>query len=183
MYLIKKLTSLSRICLMAILMSGLMVSNIAYAQTNTDVAKVGFFNLATVMSNIPQAKKAEKRLESEFSERKKKLEKLEEGIKKDQDKFERDQQIMSDADKDKARRELRNRSREFKLSVQEYQEDLSLRQNQETSELQKLVRQAVLEVAKDEKYDLIVDQGAVLFASDKVDITKKVMQKLSKNAN
>ena len=164
----------------SILLLCLLVTNTAFAQA--DIAKVGYFDLQWVMNNSPQARQAVKRLEAEFEDRKKKLEDLEKQIKSDQEKFERDQQIMSDAEKDKKRRELRNRKREWQLSIQEYQEDLSLRQNQETATLQKLVRQAVLEVAKKDSYDLIIDQGAVLFASEKVDITKKVIQRLSEQA-
>lgn len=168
---------MKRYILLICLSLGLSVAN-----AQTDLAKVGYFDLQWVMNNSPQAKQAVKRLEAEFADRKKKLENLEKQIQSDQEKFERDQQIMSDTEKDKTRRQLRNRKREWQLSIQEYQEDLSLRQNQETATLQKLVRQAVLEVAKEDSYDLIIDQGAVLFASDKVDITKKVIKRLSEQA-
>lgn len=164
-----------------VLLVCLGVTNLAVAKE--DVAKVGYFDLVRVMNNIPQAKQAEKRLGAEFEQRKKKLEQFDGEVKLEQSQFERDKQVMSDVEREKKRREIRNRSRELKLSIQEYQEDLSLRQNQETASLQKLVRQAVLEVAKEDGYDLIIDQGAVLFASDKVDITKKVMQRLSVKVN
>jgi len=152
----------------------------AQVSAQSDAVKIGYFDLVRVMNSIPQAKEAEKRLEVEFADRKSRLENLDATIKEDKTVFERDQSIMSDAEVDKTRRDLRNRSRELKLSIQEYQEDLSLRQNQETAALQQLVRQAVLQVAKEEGFDLIIDQGAVLFASDRVNITKKVMQSLSK---
>jgi len=171
----------------AFLVSALLLASYSFAQTDqvsqvnqSETAKVGYFDLVRVMNSIPQAKEAEKRLEIEFASRKARLEQQDASIKEDKSAFERDQSIMSDADKDKTRRDLRNRSRELKLSIQEYQEDLSLRQNQETAALQQLVRQAVLQVAKEDGFDLIIDQGAVLFASDRVNITKKVMQSLSK---
>ncbi len=144
----------------------------------TEPVKVGFFNFVQVMANIPQAKEAEERLGDEFAARKSSIEALDVELKKVQEDLKRDALILSAAEQDAKKRDLRNRRREFKLLLEEYQEDLSLRQNQETAALQKLVRQAVLDVAKQEKFDLIIDQGAVLFASDKVNITAAVMQRL-----
>ena len=152
----------------------------AFSQAQTDALKIGFFNFVQVMANIPQAKEAEKRLEDEFATRKKNIESLDIELKNEADELERDSLVSSATEQDAKRRKLRNRRREFKLLLEEYQEDLSLRQNQETAALQKLVRQAVLDVAKEDKFDLIIDQGAVLFASEKVNITAAVMQRLQK---
>ena len=153
----------------------LAATSIAQAQTEL---KIGYFNFVQVMANIPQAKEAEKRLGDEFAKRKNVLEKTDGELKKDSDQLKRDALVLSAAEQEAKRRDLRNRSREFKLLAEEYQEDLSLRQNQETAALQKLVRQAVLEIAKEEQFDLIIDQGAVLFASEKINITAAVLERL-----
>ena len=155
----------------------LAATSIAQAQTEL---KIGYFNFVQVMANIPQAKEAEKRLADEFAKRKNALETTDGELKKDSDQLKRDALVLSAAEQEAKRRDLRNRSREFKLLAEEYQEDLSLRQNQETAELQKLVRQAVLEIAKEEQFDLIIDQGAVLFASEKINITAAVLERLQK---
>ena len=155
----------------------LAATSIAQAQTEL---KIGYFNFVQVMANIPQAKEAEKRLADEFAKRKNVLETTDGELKKDSDQLKRDALVLSAAEQEAKRRDLRNRSREFKLLAEEYQEDLSLRQNQETAELQKLVRQAVLEIAKEEQFDLIIDQGAVLFASEKINITAAVLERLQK---
>ena len=148
------------------------------AQGQTDSLKIGYFNFVQVMSSIPQSKEAEQRLGDEFAQRKSKLEKLDSDLKTDADALKRDALVLSASEQDSKKRDLRNRRREFKLLLEEYQEDLSLRQNQETAALQKLVRQAVLDIAKEEKFDLIIDQGAVLFASEKVNITATVLKRL-----
>ena len=155
----------------------LAATSIAQAQTEL---KIGYFNFVQVMANIPQAKEAEKRLADEFAKRKNALETTDGELKKDSDQLKRDALVLSATEQEAKRRDLRNRSREFKLLAEEYQEDLSLRQNQETAELQKLVRQAVLEIAKEEQFDLIIDQGAVLFASEKINITAAVLERLQK---
>ncbi len=166
---------INKLVLCTILLSFSMLSN-----AQTDILKIGYFNFVQVMANIPQAKEAEKRLGDEFATRKTSIEALDDELKKEADDLKRDALVLSAAEQDAKRRKLRNRRREFKLLLEEYQEDLSLRQNQETAALQKLVRQAVLDVAKEGKFDLIIDQGAVLFASEKVNITAAVMQRLQK---
>lgn len=166
---------INKLVLCAFLLS---FSVLSHAQA--DALKIGFFNFVQVMANIPQAKEAEKRLGDEFATRKTNIEALDDELKKEADELKRDALVLSAAEQDAKRRNLRNRRREFKLLLEEYQEDLSLRQNQETAALQKLVRQAVLDVAKEGKFDLIIDQGAVLFASEKVNITAAVMQRLQK---
>ena len=150
------------------------------SSAQTDALKIGYFNFAQVMANIPQASEAEKRLKDEFASRKASIESLDGELKKEADDLKRDALVLSAAEQEAKKRNLRNRGREFKLLLEEYQEDLSLRQNQETAALQKLVRQAVLDIAKEGKFDLIIDQGAVLFASEKVNITAAVMQYLQK---
>jgi len=153
---------------------------VSTVQAQTEPLKIGYFNLVQVMSNIPQAKDAEKRLGDEFVQRKTKLEATDNELKKEADALKRDALVLSAAEQEAKKRDLRNRTREFKLLLEEYQEDLSLRQNQETAELQKLVRQAVLDIAKEEKFDLIIDQGAILFASEKINITAAVLERLQK---
>ena len=140
------------------------MATVSIAQAQTASLKIGYFNLVQVMANIPQAKTAEKRLADEFAQRKTKLEQTDSELKKNSDELKRDALVLSAAEQEAKKRDLRNRSREFKLLLEEYQEDLALRQNQETAALQKLVRQAVLEIAKEEQFDLIIDQGAVLLS-------------------
>ena len=163
-----------------VLLSLLLIafSQMSYAQES--VVKIGYFNLVQVMTKVPQAQAAEKRLEDEFAPRKARIEGLDAELKDYQKNFEKESLVMSASEQDAKRRDLRNRKRELNLLLQEYEEDLALRQNQETAALQKLVREAVLQVAKEENFDLILDQGAVLFASNKVDITAIVMQRLAK---
>ena len=140
--------------------------------------KIGYFNFSQVLANIPQAQEAEKRLGDEFADRKANIEGLDKELKALAEELQRDALVLSSAEQDAKRRELRNRQREFQLLLEEYQEDLSLRQNQETAALQKLVRQAVLDIAKEGQFDLIIDQAAVLYASEKVNITAQVLQRL-----
>ncbi len=60
---------------------------------------------------------------------------------------------------------------------QEMREDLNLRRNEELGNLQKIISNAIIEMAKQENFDLIV-QDAV-YASSQIDITDAVLDKLN----
>ena len=80
------------------------------------------------------------------------------------------------------RRKLKERTlvsdqRDIKRLQDEYSEDLSIRRNEELRKLEKEIAKTITDIAKKEKYDLIVFQG-VIYASEKVDITNKVLESL-----
>jgi outer membrane protein len=54
-----------------------------------------------------------------------------------------------------------------------------LRRNEELAALQKIVQKAIVEIARQEGYDLVLHEG-VTHAGPKVDITDKILKKLGK---
>jgi len=67
----------------------------------------------------------------------------------------------------------------FERNSVTHREDYNQRRNEELAVLQQVVRKAILEIAKQEKYDLVLHEGTV-YASDSIDITEKVLKKLGK---
>ena len=140
--------------------------------------KVGYFNFGQILQNVPQTREAEKKLEAEFEPKKKEISDLQEKIKKMATDYEKNKLVMSENDLVKIQSDLRAQEREYKLLVQDYQDDLSIRRNQEMSTIQKLIYQEALEIAKAGTYDLLLQNG-VIYASAKVDITAQILKSLS----
>ncbi len=140
--------------------------------------KVGFVDVQKVLKNAPQAEDARMRMEKEFAPRDRELVKLQKEIRKAEDKLVRDGAIMSEKDVGDLKRDARTRKRELKRRQDEFREDLNLRRNQELSKIQRMVLEAIQALAKQEKYDLIVSE--VVFHSNRVDITPKVVEALKK---
>ena len=65
------------------------------------------------------------------------------------------------------------------IIIDEFREELNVRQNEELRKLERLVLKVVAKIAETEKYDLIIHQGAI-FASNRIDITDKVLAALGK---
>ncbi|MFN2349239.1 MAG: OmpH family outer membrane protein, partial [Thioalkalivibrio sp.] len=76
-------------------------------------------------------------------------------------------------------RNFRNRSREFKRAQDMFSEDLNVRRNEELGRLQRLVQSVILEMAQQDGYDLVLTERNVLFASERINITDKVLERLT----
>ncbi len=142
--------------------------------------KVGFVNAAVLLDKAPQAEAARKKLENEFSAREKELVAQQKTVQDMESKLSRDSATMSDTEQRKLERDLTTRKRELKNSQDEFRDDLNIRRNEELGKLQRSVYEVIVALAKQEKYDMIVGDG-VIYASEQVDITDKVLQQLKSN--
>jgi len=158
-----------------LLVLGFFLSLNAVAQE----VKIGFVNSARVLQEAPQAEQARVKLQSEFAPRDKKIVAMQKTLKKLEDEMNRDAAVMSDTVRKKKEREILAKKRDIKRSQEEFNEDLNLRRNEELNNLQQKVYEAIVSLAEEEKYDVILGDS-VMFASKRVDITDKVIKRLSK---
>ena len=141
--------------------------------------KVGYLNLSEIMEKSPQAEAASKTLEKEFSYRYEKLTAARDEIVKFEETLKKDGTVMTDTRRSELEREILSKKREYIRQQEELKEDFNIRRNQEMGGLQKSVNEVVTGLAKSEKYDLVVTQP-VLFASERIDITQRVLEELQK---
>jgi outer membrane protein len=139
--------------------------------------KIGFVDTAKLMEGAPQAKSAQSKIEAEFAPREKELVALQREIKKMEDDLSRDGTVMSESKRSQVERDILSKRRDLKRSQEEFRDDLNIRRNEVLAKLQKDMYEAVVALAKEQKFDLILSQG-VVYTSDRVDITDSVLQKL-----
>jgi outer membrane protein len=155
-------------------LSLLLLANAAYADL-----KIGFVNIPAVLEKAPQAEKAKKRLEAKFSPRDKQLVSQQKEIQTLEERMTRDSSVMSDSERSNLERNILTKKRDAKRSQQEFSEDFNASRNEELGKLQRRIVEAIREIAKDQNFDLLLTDG-VIYASDKIDVTAQVQQKLSK---
>jgi outer membrane protein len=155
-----------------LLLGLLMSANIQAADL-----KIGFVNVARLLEKAPQAEQAKKELEREFSPRDKKLVAEQKEIKQMEERLAKDAAVMSESERDKLDKEILGRKREAKRAQDEFREDFNLRRNEELTQLQKEIFEAIQSLAKEDNYDLLLTDG-VVFASEAIDVTSKVENKL-----
>jgi outer membrane protein len=139
--------------------------------------KIGVVNAGVVLDKSPQKAAALARLEKEFSARSKSLEAKHKALRAAQEKLKKDGAILSADQRRDKERDLLSDQRELQRLQDEYSEDLSIRRNEELRKLEKDIAETIVDLAKKESYDLVLYQG-VIFASDKVDLTDKVLEML-----
>jgi outer membrane protein len=154
---------------------GLMFTANSYA---ADI-KIGIVHFQILLEKAPQAEKAQKRLEQEFSPRQKQLLAQQREIQNMDDRLGKDSAVLSEAARNNLEKDILNKKRDFKRTQQELSEDFSVRRNDELSKLQRHITEAISGIAKEQSFDLILTEGTVLYASEQIDVTAQVQQKLS----
>jgi outer membrane protein len=143
--------------------------------------KVGFVNTDKILEESPQAKAADERLKKEFTARDQKLIETRKEIRTLEEKLAKDAAVMSEAERLKAERDIISRKRDVKRAQDEFDDDFNLRRNEELIKVRKTVFDAIVALAKQEGFDLILS-GGVVFAAGRVDITDKVLERLKSSA-
>jgi outer membrane protein len=143
--------------------------------------RVAYVNMAKVLEDAPQATEASAKLEQSFSPREREIVALQREVRELEERLLRDGQGMTDVTRGGLELDLRSRKRELKRQQDEFREDLNLRKGQELAAIQRLVIDAIQGLAKREGYDLVLSEG-VVFASSRVDVTDRVLERLRQAA-
>jgi outer membrane protein len=140
--------------------------------------KIGFVNTERLFREAAPAKRAQQKLEKEFAARDADLQKLTKAVRDLQTLLDRDGATMGEAERRNKERDLANQSRDLQRMQREIREDINLRRNEELSGVQERANKVIQQIALDEKFDLIL-QDPVVFASQRIDITDKVIKALA----
>lgn len=159
-----------------VLVLGLLCSSFAVAQKED--LKIGFVNVGRVIENAPQGEAALNKLEEEFGPRDREIRGMRDEINQLEEELLKNDLVLEESQRNEIEMELRDKRRALRRATSEFREDYNLRRNEELNALQKLVIKAIVEIANNESYDLIVHEPAVVFASDQIDMTKRVLEQL-----
>lgn len=159
----------------ALFLGLLLTANVSFADL-----KIGFVNIPAVLEKAPQAEKAKKRLEKEFSPRDKQLVTQQKEIQNLEEKMTRDSSVMGESERRNLEKDILNKKRDAKRAQQEFSEDFNLRRNDELGKLQRRIVEVIREIAKDQNFDLLLTDG-VIYASEQIDVTSQVQEKLSRS--
>ncbi len=142
------------------------------------VTRIGFVDPVRLIEQAPQGAKALESLEDEFRTREEELKNLHDRVQTMEADLEKNILVMDATDAQTRQREIENLKRRLARSQQEAREDYNLRRNEELAKLQTLVRQVIVDLARDRGFDLVVEQA--VYVSDAVDITDQVLEVLEK---
>lgn len=139
--------------------------------------KIGFVNTDRIFRDANSAKAAQAKLEQEFMKREKELTDQGNHLKAMGDKLDKDAPTLSEAQRNTRQKALVEQDRDFQRKRREFQEDLSVRKNEELQQVLERANKVVKQVADAEKYDLILQEA--VYVNPKHDITDKVIKALN----
>ena len=147
----------------------------SYAQSGD--LRIAYVDLQALILKSPQAATASKSVEKELVARQDKLKNMAAEIQTLREKRTKDRVTLSDEEYRKLDSDIFQREREYRWQTGIFDEDAKIMQNRVVSELKAVAYAAIVEIAKEDKYDLVLTDG-VLYHSTRVDITDKVLDRL-----
>ena len=133
--------------------------------------RIGFVNTGRIYREAKDAAKIAQRLEREFSDRSQELKKL--GQRREA-LFKKLQKAKAPDDIRHLERKFASVSRDYRVKAVEIQEDYNQRRDEEFSALRDKANAAVMKIAKEGGFDLIL-QEAIVYASPRIDMTELVL--------
>lgn len=140
--------------------------------------KIGVVNSQKLIAESPQAAALRDQLQQEFAPQMRELQSQQNEIKTLQEKFKRDEAVMSESERSAMERRMRDLVRDFQYGQQTLQEDQRSRYNEGMGRLQNELRTAIQGFAKAEGYDLILTEPA--YSADALDVTDQVLARMKK---
>jgi outer membrane protein len=160
------------LALLAVLLFG---TSSVWAQT----IKVGVVNFARLLEEAPQSQASQRVLTEEFSPRERDIRSQEQQLKQIEERLSQGEGFMGEEERQQLEREARDLQREVNRSKSEFNEDLSLRRNEELGKLQRMLIGEVQGYGRDQNYDILISEAAgVVYASTAVDITDSILEVL-----
>lgn len=143
----------------------------------TDV-KVGYVDPTRILAEAPQNDAAVAQLEKEFKSRESRLRADQARLQEAEARLLKEGPVMKESERRKLERDILSQKRELSRAQDEFKEDLNIRRNELLQDLQRKVVAAIIAAAKEKQFDMILNSDAVIYHSDRVDITDSVIKTL-----
>jgi outer membrane protein len=141
--------------------------------------KVGFVVIDKILSEAPQVKAINEKMMKRFGGKKKELDAMEKDLKSMQDNYKRNELVMTDAKLTALKTKMAAKYQQYKQSETSLQQEVNTMRSQELATLRETIRSIIANIAKDDKYDLILSEG-VVYGSEKLDVSDEVLTQLKK---
>ena len=143
--------------------------------------KIGVVDYGKLMEASPQAKTVVEAIRTEFTPRQRDLQNEQQSLKAKEDKLQKDGATMTEDQRQRTEKELRDSYRDLSRKQQEVQDDFNARRNEEMSRLQRILIEEVRVYAKAQNFDLVIADG-VIYSTPTLDITPAILTALQSHA-
>ena len=157
-----------------------MAASAAFAALPAAAAepKIGVVDFQRLAIESPQGKAVMESMRAEFAPRERTLQAQGQAVKAKEEKLQKDGATMSEEQRARAEKDLRDGARDFERAKGEFQDDMNARRNEELSRLQRTIVEEVRTYGKAQGFDLILAQEGVIYNASAGDITPAVLSAL-----
>jgi outer membrane protein len=142
--------------------------------------KIGYVSVEKILTDAPQVKAVNDSMMERFGGRKTELQEMEKEINEMQENYKRNELVMTEDKLNELKNTIIAKIQEFKQKEAVLQQEVATVRNQELAVLQQSVRSIIQDIAKADKYDLILTSEGVAYANEDLDISNKVLERMKK---
>ena len=141
--------------------------------------KMGIVNLDTLFKEIPLYRESQEKVKKQFHPRARNLKTLEQEWNNLNDKYLKNETVMSDKEKKELVEKIQSIETKFRSGQEKIQADLQKVQQEELSRIRGIVEKAITEYAENNNFDIIIRaDGTTLYAKKYINITQEIISKL-----
>lgn len=134
-----------------------------------------------LIANAPQAESLDQQLQDAFGPAQQEMQAKQQEYRDLAEELQRDELVMGEEERAEKEERLAGLEQEIRQMQQQLQQQFGQRRQQALGQLQQLIAEEAQAVAESEGYDVVVGQG-VLYATDSVDLTDRVLERLEQRA-
>ena len=142
--------------------------------------KIAYVSVEKILTDAPQVKAVNDSMMERFGGRKTELQEMEKEINEMQENYKRNELVMTEDKLNELKDSIITKIQDFKQKEAVLQQEVATVRNQELAVLQQSVRSIIQDIAKAEKYDLILTSEGVAYANEDLDISNKVLDRMKK---
>ncbi len=141
--------------------------------------RIGFVNFRRIMAAAPQREEINERLEREFGVERDALLQAQSELRS----MERQLETLQHSDNyNDYERQVINKRRDVARRDSDYRDNINVRRNEEMAKLQKMIGDEIINLAKEARYDIILNDIGVFYVSERADLSPQVITRLQRKA-
>jgi outer membrane protein len=156
-----------------------LFSNDAIAQTSK--VKIGIVNVKSALEQWTSYKQVQDSLKESYTRKQNELVQKRDSLAKEIESFSLQKELMPEESAAKKYKELQDEEMNLRALIQKNGEDFKNEQTRKIDPLVKKMKDVVEEIAKKEKFLLILPKDVILYNDQTLDITPKVISALNKS--
>ncbi|WP_019674876.1 OmpH family outer membrane protein [Arsukibacterium perlucidum] len=159
-----------------VLVAALLMAGTAAAKE----MKIAFVDIQAVAAQIPQSATIQENIRTEFAAKIDEMGQLEKDINFNIEKLRRDGPTMSEKQQQELAEKVQQQRQQYEATARPLDEQIRARQNEERNKILAMIKTAIDVVAEREKFDVVLNAGAAVYAKPEYDISDAVAAQVSK---